>query len=650
MRAFLLAFLGFAVCAGAPVGAIESPQQVESFPRAAADGRPAGWDVVAFGAEATIAHDAGTPHSLKLNYRFTAADGAIYLLRFARLRTKPVGVELTVRGDAGGQVLGILLRDAKDGDVLEYRTATPLRETGWIARTIECKQPAARNTVGNGTLDGLKGGGGTALEAVVVRRGPNSPESGVLQLAEIIATCEVEPEQTTMLDIVGDRLDGVYVQGEAPHLEMTVVGVTEGEKTIDLQYTVKDSEGRTAGQGRQPVKVASGNQVRVPVELTSPDRLGQFTVRASAKAGNSERFATQRFCLVPKVPAGRGRRLGVGVVPLLSDTESWFDYIVFQMLQRAGAACARVELRWADVEAQRGQRKWTAFDHLVDCSKRSGLPLLVSACDPPAWVRRGGMGIGQTGFADFLGAAAMRARDQVMGWQVWREPNTTRFWPPKPQPLGYRALLEASAKQLVVGANPPVVVNGSLRGFEAGYCGALLSGTPATPYLAFTLRVPRYAFPLPANVRPPSAEMNEVGDKERAWARDTGRPPLSLWFTDVGVRTSPVETSQPAQAQELAKCVGQLQGGGSMLFWYRAADGTEETDRFGLIRRDLEPKPALAALAAGAVKVGELPGRRPEWLAFAGPLVRVRPVYTDLWGNPVADAARAVWTRMAAAN
>ena len=226
-------------------------------------------------------------------------------------------------------------------------------------------------------------------------------------------------------------------------------------------------------------------------------------------------------------------------------------------------------------------------------------------------------------------------------------------------------LLETCRKRLKQ-ANPnATVINGGLSGLQHGFAGTLLTGEYPLDYLSFSLRVPRYAFPLPQGIEAPSDELQDLTFRTREWLEDTGRTFISPWAVDVGVRTSPIEASKIGQAEELARCAGITCGYGGGMAWRRASDGAEKTDRYGLIRRNLEAKPALVALAAaaaatygtklvgvvekgGGIHVGVLRGPD-EYLAVAwtdrgqrSVTVEGDKVVLDMWGNKLsAYAARA---------
>lgn len=646
----------------APLCAAPQPQVLDDLTQAGPNGLAAGWDVVAFGAEVQTQHLAERPSSLKVSYKYTARDGVIYLLRRARLRTRPWNLELTVKGDGGGQLLGVLLRDSVDGEIFEYQAKEPLTETSWATRTIEPRTAAATAGVGNQQLDALQGGGGIRLAAVVIRRGPRTKPEGVLQIGEIVALCDVAASQATMIDIVGSRYDDLYDGGDQPQYELLVNCLDPRGATVDVNYDVTDAAGGKCGSGRQQVKLGPGESNRVPVRFQPRAKYGHFTVTAAAKAGNSTRHATARFVVIPSVPVGPGRRIGCRVDQHPGPAQQWLDYQLFRALQRSGVAFAKLQLAWAELEPSRGRYVWTTVDHFLDCSKQSGLPLFIQVVDSPSWAMRDNPPVDQEALAKMLSELARRVGDRCLGWEIWRQPNTVRYWPPEPQPYRFRVLLERATAALRAGGSQAPVISGEIQQFEPGFAGTLYSGPQyAVDHLGFGLRVPRFGFPLPEGTKRPSTEAVEMVAELRQWIEQTNRTYVAPWFLDVGVRTSPLDGSDLGQAVELARCAAAAVGAGGMMSWHAGRDGDDRSDRYGLFRRTLEPKPAVATLAAASAALydtaylgtPQVPNanvwvlKAPDGFLAVGfankgnqvlPLTGVKA--TDVWGNALSGSIR----------
>jgi len=631
-------------------------QPLDDFAAGVADGAPLGWQALGIGAEAKLTWLSQKPGALRIAYKFESPTGRLLVFRSARLRGRPVSLEATVRGD--GERLGVLLHDAVDDELFEYPGGEPVKGGGWNTFLFSLKTPTATSgPPGNGKLDLLPGGGGLSLRAVVVKPG-KAGLSGTVDLRELNAAVDVRDDQAAMVDLVGTRWDGIYAPGAPPQVQVLASTVSEAAGKYQLAYSVTDADGRPAGKGEQAVELRSGDLLRVPVAFAPAQPLGHFTVRASLEGAASKRYATARFVVTPETPAGPGRRLGAHVVPTFGPLRETDDLLVCQALRRAGAGYARFDLRWAATEREPGKYDWKVLDYWLGLAKATGLPLVAVVWDPPAWLA--GRSPADEGLlAGFVAAAAARAGKLVAAYEVWKQPNWLRFWPPDPQPYGYRQLLADTAARLATVDGKPLVVNGGLRGFDKGFAGVLLGADGAvTERLVLALSVPRNAFPFVEGHQAPSRELLAGFTAARQWLREGGRRELGLWAVDVGVRSSPVEESKIGQARELARCAATALGFGGAMFWHRALDGDEKTDRFGLLRGDLEPKPAYAAYAAaaaaayGAIRLGPARAAGNAWVlrskdntlvivwsdkehalpALDGVTVR------DMWGNEVPAA------------
>ncbi len=645
--------------------AVPAPQVLDNFATPAPDGRPAGWDLVTIGAEAEVKQVAGDKRVMRISYRLTQADGVVVALCRLRLRQKPWNFELTARCDGGGQVVGLLVRDGVSGQLYECKADSPLKETGWAIRAIT---PTFLKDGKEAKVDTLEGGGGLRVEGLTIRQGPGGKDQGALDFSNLVANHELNPKQVGMIDIIPGRLDGLFVGDETPKPELIVNGISNEAVNATIEYQVTDAGERNVGRGNTTVKTSSGEATRLPVEFNPPEPFGYYTVRASVSAGGGKRYATARFARLPAVPDA-GRLVGVTVRAPEVRNDAWYDLQMYRMLQRAGVACVRYELRWAEVEPQQGQRNWAPFDRVLQLAKQVGLPVVVSACDPPGWALAGGLGAVGTGFIAFVGEAAQHGGDQVMGWDFWRAPNVGRFWPPEPQPFAYRALLDRLARTVRGGGRKTEVANGGLLGFERGFAAVLVYGdTPGIDHLGLAVTRSRHAFPHLTGDQRPSEQMLKSLRAYREWATATQRPFPAPWLSGAAVRTSAVSESLSGQAVELARCAALARGYGGLLFWNEALDGTDPNERYGLIRRNLEAKPGLVAIAgitaltAGAKPVGSAKSANPV-LVMTGPQGFVGVGWGsgfrapegcnsyNLWGSPngaVAGDAPVIFTGAAA--
>jgi hypothetical protein len=194
-------------------------------------------------------------------------------------------------------------------------------------------------------------------------------------------------------------------------------------------------------------------------------------------------------------------------------------------------------------------------------------------------------------------------------WEVWNEPNINAFWEPKPDVDAYVGLLKSAASAIRAGDPDATVVAGALAvARDAGdgstiapltYLDRMYSARAAGSFDALSLHP--YTFPaappghdtLFANLPDAHAAMVANGD---------GHKPI--WLTEFGAPTGTagVAVSERAQAQAVDQAYDAASAHSWVgpLFWFQlrdeGSDPAELGQNFGLLHRDLSPKPAFLAL------------------------------------------------------
>ena len=155
----------------------------------------------------------------------------------------------------------------------------------------------------------------------------------------------------------------------------------------------------------------------------------------------------------------------------------------FERLAEAGAGTVRVALDWSQIQGVPGKCQagsavdvcnWTETDDLVGKAAVHGvrvMPIVGGAhgfdldrgatpeVHPPT------EGEDFEGWKDFVAAAAARygrggafwdeyreftgdAGLPIHSWQIWNEPNAEQYWPPKPEPAEYAALVAGASEEI----------------------------------------------------------------------------------------------------------------------------------------------------------------------------------------------------------
>ena len=101
-------------------------------------------------------------------------------------------------------------------------------------------------------------------------------------------------------------------------------------------------------------------------------------------------------------------------------------------VERAGIGWVRIDFIWAAVETQRGVYDWHLYDALVGAAQQRGLSVLAIIAYTPQWATDGpeiaGVPRDVEDWKTFCTKAAKRYRGRIAAWEIWNEPNLTKFW------------------------------------------------------------------------------------------------------------------------------------------------------------------------------------------------------------------------------
>ena len=292
---------------------------------------------------------------------------------------------------------------------------------------------------------------------------------------------------------------------------------------------------------------------------------------------------------------------------------------LLDLLEQSGSQVARTGLTWWRVESSRGTRDWQMFDALYERLLARGIKPLWTILDAPCWAQPhpAACAAGESELrpaaahydelAEFAVAAAKRYPESA-GIEVWNEPNSPDFWGGTPEPDRYAQLLKQVAGALHAEAPGMPVISAGL---------APLGDTGDNPqgYSNFLARLYELGaaqsadaigiHPYPG-VGPAEDYIGEVriylGKVQQVMARfaDSARP---LWATEFGVSTGGERAFSPAaqgralvDLYELFRRVAGIELALAHRFVEDGAIGLA-VDPFGVLERDLEPKPAYCELA-----------------------------------------------------
>lgn len=252
--------------------------------------------------------------------------------------------------------------------------------------------------------------------------------------------------------------------------------------------------------------------------------------------------------------------------------------------QAAGVKWTRGGFPWAETEPERGKYDFALCDQEVDTALRHGLNIYGLMAYWSKWTTP----YTDEGIDDFCRWARIvvnRYKDRVKVWEIYNEPNIA-FWrgPKELYPVllakCYKAIKEADPSAQVLGM--------SLAGIDLGFLGLCMANR--TPFDGLAFHPYRQKLVEDQFID----ELHNVS--ERIGAR-------SLWITEMGWSTNTAGVDERTQAQCLARAYLSAAASGTCrnISWYNFRnDGEspfENEFNFGVLRKDMTPKPAYRALA-----------------------------------------------------
>ncbi len=337
----------------------------------------------------------------------------------------------------------------------------------------------------------------------------------------------------------------------------------------------------------------------------------------------------ESFCAPPSsgaLQAAGEDRVELGVSPGFSILEEPVDQLRDDLdaLVTLGVTRLRVDVSWAVLQPGSDRFDWSSTDRVMGEARARGIDVLGVLGYEPDWARRTtadgtALPVDPQAFAAFAGLAADRYAEEVGAWEIWNEPNISRFWPTGPDPVAYAEVVAAASPLIRAAAPGATILVGALSPADDG-ADALAPATFVTglydtldPDTFDALSVHPYTYPASASGSQSWNTFHRLEELHRIMARhgDGGSP---IWLTEFGAPTgtSEVSVSEQDQAEQLTTGIEEARQrcytGPLYVYSLRDAgtDPADPEDNFGLLRADGTPKPAYAAVAeaAGASPTG----------------------------------------------
>jgi hypothetical protein len=304
------------------------------------------------------------------------------------------------------------------------------------------------------------------------------------------------------------------------------------------------------------------------------------------------------------------------------------------LLAGAHAQWVRADVGWAALEPdQKGQISSYAFnlyDHSIDKANAAGIKVLMPIVEVPYWASADpNKYIDSSGkkhwnnnyrptnwsdYGDIVKTVVNHYKAKgVHTYEIWNEPNNSRFWPSGVSASEYTNMLKAGYNAVKAADSSATVVSGGLMYNDYDYI-ADMYRAGAKSYMDAVAVHPYAVRPYPYFVSPTDSWKRSDGridphafpaitevKKTMDSFGDSGK---QVWLTEIGSATTTRAggVSEATQAEDLQSAMTYVQQFPwvKASFWYalrdlNASDGGTE-DRFGLVRRDFSEKPSYKAL------------------------------------------------------
>lgn len=309
--------------------------------------------------------------------------------------------------------------------------------------------------------------------------------------------------------------------------------------------------------------------------------------------------------------------------PTFGYNDNWiFDSPgAFNLAELSQADVARVALPWSGVEPTRGAKSWGGVDLFYDQLTDAGIKPLWVIIGAPCFAQKDPAGCASgddalhpvPAFYGAMGDFAVelaRRYPNAIGIEVWNEPNYPTYWGGPPDPDDYSEMLKTVADKVHAGAPGTTVVSAGLSPHSDN------DTSGAMGFRDFLIRMYEDGAAQKADaigIHPyPGVGPNQdyVGDVRVYLGKiqhvmdrygDGSRP---LWATEFGASTAGDSAYSPAaQAEAITRLYDLFRHvrGIDLAIVHRLVEDPTLPGReagFGLVDKNLAPKPAFCQLAA----------------------------------------------------
>ncbi|QWC85988.1 cellulase family glycosylhydrolase [Nocardioidaceae bacterium] len=319
-------------------------------------------------------------------------------------------------------------------------------------------------------------------------------------------------------------------------------------------------------------------------------------------------------------PRCAGPMVGAQVHAIWSDVDSESRAEILDGMVELGVRTVRIDVSWAQLEPVQFEYDQEAVDRLqrvVDQVTERGLDPLVMLWLTPGWANsdRGErvppsdpIAYGQ------IMAWAVQRFPEVRDWQVWNEPNSEDFLVGA-DPVAYAGLLEEAFHQAHRARGDVRIIFGGTSYQDTSWIEQVYAAGAHGHFDVMSTHAYQAVGDEPPELEAASGEDSQYRLRGVEAVRElmvaNGDARVPVWFTEFGWSAfdSPEDATgtdrgvtEAEQADYLVRALRLMREEYPYVeraYWYNARDrdsGDERIDSFGLLRRDLTPKPVAEAL------------------------------------------------------
>ncbi len=291
------------------------------------------------------------------------------------------------------------------------------------------------------------------------------------------------------------------------------------------------------------------------------------------------------------------------LIPIMGVNIHFIDNLAaLDAAKSAGFSWVRTDLDWPTIERIPGRYNFSKYDRLMaDLEGRGLRALFIFDYGNPRYT--GGWDLPPTtadamqAFGSFAEAAARHFAGHGVAYEIWNEPNVSRFWPPQPSPAQYATLASLVISRVHAGDPAAKVTTAGLSGADFTFLRSYLAQGGGAGADAIGLHP--YGFDLPEAIAGMTAQWRTIV---------AGALPANpaTWITEWGYSSTEYGDGHSLQAQDQQAVMAARElltawsAGFPLVIYYDLIDdGPNPNDpeqNYGLLAQDASPKPAMQAV------------------------------------------------------